>query len=161
MPPALLISSITIWAVFLSGSPRKEAGPVTAKRAPILIGGAAKAMPDMDRVRTAVSTMDINLERIIPPDNEKLVCDDPIAFADLNHFKSGKIETVMVSCGERENPGYAKHFLVLFNPGPDLLGCRSRLPDRLDYQTEAVVGIAPECGSFSSIGLFVGIIIVL
>ena len=37
-PPAALIFSTSIWAVFSSGAPRKDAGPVTEKRAPILIG---------------------------------------------------------------------------------------------------------------------------
>src|SRR6185369_9927479 len=42
-PPLALISSTTILAVFLSGSPRKEGGPETEKSAPILmVAGAAK-----------------------------------------------------------------------------------------------------------------------
>ncbi len=36
-PPFPLISSTIIWAVFASGDPRNEAGPVTAKIAPILM----------------------------------------------------------------------------------------------------------------------------
>ena len=38
MPPAALIFSTIICTVFSSGAPRKDAGPVTEKRAPILTG---------------------------------------------------------------------------------------------------------------------------
>src|SRR4030042_862179 len=40
MPPASLICSASISAVFFSGSPRKEAPPVTEKTAPILKASA-------------------------------------------------------------------------------------------------------------------------
>ncbi len=42
MPPSLLILSTTIWATSLVGVPMLAAGPDRAKKAPILIGSAAK-----------------------------------------------------------------------------------------------------------------------
>ena len=45
IPPAWLICSTSISAVFSSGAPRNDAGPVTAKIAPTLIGVAASEPP--------------------------------------------------------------------------------------------------------------------
>ena len=40
-PPFLFVSATSISRVFASGAPRNDAGPVTDRIAPILIGGSA------------------------------------------------------------------------------------------------------------------------
>jgi len=52
-----LISSTIITAVFRSGSPSGEAGPVTENNAPILTGGAAKTAPAIKKLKHNTKTI--------------------------------------------------------------------------------------------------------
>jgi hypothetical protein len=67
MPPALLISATTICAVFLSGSPKNEGGPVIENRAPIFIGEAAIADTVESTIDSIMNIMRENRAFINPP----------------------------------------------------------------------------------------------
>src|SRR6266568_8100889 len=96
MPPALLISSTTICAVLRSGSPRKDAGPVTANNPPIFIVCAA-AVPQQITNNSIVSTILNRLCVIVFSDRLQgykrlthqpiLVSENPVSIVDLDHDK--------------------------------------------------------------------------
>src|SRR5450756_1706530 len=83
IPPLLLASLTSISRVFFSGSPKNDAGPVTANRPPILMVPEAKDAVAVNRqTHTVLHTTNNRLIMFPSPMVDVLQAVEPFAFQD-------------------------------------------------------------------------------